>query len=383
MTARGAGLLSIMIISCAVPAAVAQVPPTHDDVVFASAPVTGGIRPLLLDLYLPTGGLVFPLDAPSPVVVHIHGGGWMGGSHDSTPGPLLPLRELGVAVASVGYRLSGEAIFPAQIHDVKAAIRFLRANAATYGLDASRIAATGPSAGGHLAALVATSGNAPDLEGTVGSDDEQSSAVCAASAFFAPCDLLLMQPDVATPPGSSVDHDAPSSPESRLIGFHGKGQGIGVLRANLDNPAPPFPAKAALARAASPLTHLDAADPPIFIAHGTADTVVPLRQSERLRDALVVAGIDHQFVAVAGAGHGGLGAAAESAMRTFLVARLQASGRTNCPCDLDGDGQVGGPDLGMLLGDWGGPTGDLTGDGTTDAADLGALLSAWGPCEAP
>ena len=144
------------------------------DLVYARA----GAKDLLLDLYLPEGA-----PRPLPLVVWIHGGGWRNGAKEQTPARRLV--ERGYAVASINYRLSGEAIFPAQIHDCKAAVRWLRANAAKYGLDAGRVAAWGSSAGGHLVALLGTSGGIMELEGGLGNAD-QSSRVQAVVDFFGP-----------------------------------------------------------------------------------------------------------------------------------------------------------------------------------------------------
>ena len=117
-------------------------------------------KPLTLDLYLPPG------TGPHPLVVWVHGGAWYEGSKEHCPA--VPLTGRGYAVASINYRLSREALFPAQIHDCKGAIRWLRAHAIGYGLDAGRIGAWGESAGGHLVALLGTSGDIAELEGTVG-----------------------------------------------------------------------------------------------------------------------------------------------------------------------------------------------------------------------
>lgn len=354
----------------------AQSTPTFNDVTFATAPITGGTRPLKMDIYSPTGGPA----GPSPVAIFIHGGGWQGGTYDTPPGLLLPLRPLGVTVVSVDYRLSGEAIFPAQIHDVKAAIRFLRAHAADFNIDPARIATAGTSAGGHLSALVATSGNAPALEGSIGGNLGHSSAVAGAVDFFGPTDIININPDVATPPGSTLDHDSPASPESKLIGFGLTGQGMGVLRANLTNPNPPFPQKVALANAVNPITHIDAADPPMFIAHGNQDTMVPIKQSRRLRDAAADEGVEFEYAEVATAGHGSLGMTTEDAARAFLLSHLGMPVPPQCLGDINHNGFVDGADLGMLLNGWDTPLRDLNGDGTTDGGDLGILLAEWGPC---
>jgi hypothetical protein len=211
--------------------------------------------------------------------------------------------------------------FPAQIHDVKGAVRWLRAHAALYGLDSTRFASFGTSAGGHLSALLATSGGVAALEGTVGGNLGFSSAVQAAVDFFGPTDLLLMNPDVLTPPGSGIDHDAFNSPESRLLGWDDPGQGVGDIRAHLGDPTPPYPALVQLAFSANPITWVDANDPPMFIGHGTNDTSVPVRQSTRLSAALFSDGVAHDFRAVPLAGHG-LGGAIDAEVLAFLRAKL-------------------------------------------------------------
>ena len=251
-----------------------------------------------LDIYLPENAA-----RPYPVVVWIHGGGWESGDKNTA----APFAELllphGFAVVGVGYRLSGDAIFPAQIHDCKAAIRWIRANAATYNFDPNRIGAWGASAGGHLASLLGTTGGLVGNEGMVGGNLSFSSRVQAVADYFGPTDLLNAQHDVTDPPGNMFDHDAPGSPESHLIGFDGEGEGIGVLRENQDNPAGPYPELMALIFLASPQLHATSDDPPFFIAHGTADIVVPIAQSTKLAIALTAAGVMNTYIMVEGAGH--------------------------------------------------------------------------------
>lgn len=272
----------------------AQVTPDYADVPYATEHELNK-----LDIYLPDA-----TPGPFPVIVWIHGGGWQGGSKASASQRAAQLLPLGFAVVGIDYRLSQDAIFPAQIHDCKAAIRWLRANAATYNLDPARIGVWGSSAGGHLVALLGTSGDVPAAEGTVGGNLAFSSRVQAVADYFGPTDLLQMQLDVTTPPGSAIDHDAPTSPESKLIGFGGPGEGIGVLRANQANPNPPFPEKMFLVILANPVVHVTADDPPFYIAHGTVDTTVPMGQSTRLSAALGALGLEHTYNIVAGAGHG-------------------------------------------------------------------------------
>ena len=294
--------------------------PGNPDVAFAEV----GGRALRMDIYRATG------TGPRPVVLWLHDGGWLTGDR-TLPAFVAPLLDRGVSIASIDYRLTSEAgqygaegvTFPAQIHDVKAAIRFLRAHGADFNIDTTRIGAWGSSAGGHLAALAGTSGGVAALEGELG-NLEYSSRVQAVVDYYGPTDLLQLIPDVTTPPGNIVDHDGAGGPGSLLIGFSATGQGLGVLRANAANPNRPFPIFRELAEAANPITDIDAGDPPFLIFHGTADNQVAIRQSERLRDALVGAGVSAELVRVPGAGHGGFADSFNAQARDFLVARLTA-----------------------------------------------------------
>lgn len=294
-----APMLALLVATCCRTTTSAQHPSVND---LAYATVTndkGRQATLHLDLWLNKSDT-----GEAPLVIWIHGGAWLAGSYNSPPPPLRLLLKSGYAVASVQYRLSKTATFPAQIHDVKGAVRYLRAHADKYHLDSARFAAWGSSAGGHLAALLATSGGVAEAEGNSGGNLDVSSRIQAAVDYFGPTDLLNMNADVTTRPRSVLDHDAPDAPESQLIGFDAEGQGIGVLRNNLSNPDPPFPEKAALVRLANPIEHVSADDPPVFIAHGTRDNLVPRNQSVRLADALQVKGISHVLRIVEGAGHG-------------------------------------------------------------------------------
>jgi acetyl esterase/lipase len=219
-----------------------------------------------LDVYGPRG------DGPFPLVIWVHGGAWEGGSKDGG-GPVIPLLSHGYAVASTNYRLSKHEVFPAQIHDVKAAVRFLRANAKKYHLDSDRFGACGASAGGHLVALLATSGGVKELEGDGGNKDV-SSKVSAVIDFFGPTDLARLSPPAAK-----------SNPVTRLLG--------GTTGDKKD-----------LATLANPITHVTKDDPPILIVHGNEDNLVPASQSELLHEALKKAGVDSTLIIVRGAGHG-------------------------------------------------------------------------------
>ncbi|HUV64344.1 MAG TPA: alpha/beta hydrolase fold domain-containing protein, partial [Sedimentisphaerales bacterium] len=243
------------------------------DIVYAQI----GDRKLLLDLYVPGKG-----KAPMPVVVWIHGGGWRNGSKGSG-GPARPLVERGYAVVDVDYRLSGEAIFPAQIQDCKAAVRWVRANAAKYGLDSDRIGAWGSSAGGHLVALLGTAGDAREFDTEANRD--YSSRVQAVCDWFGPTDLLQM--DAHAIEGSKLIHDAPNSPESLLVG----------------GPIQQEPYRT-LAGKVNPITYVTKDDPAFLIMHGDKDMLVSPHQSELLYDALKKAGVDATLQVVKGAGHG-------------------------------------------------------------------------------
>ena len=243
------------------------------NLVFASA----GGKNLKLSLYRPehsSGNL--------PVVVLIYGGAWM----VRNPGFEIPkakwLASHGYAAAVIDYRLSSEARFPAQIYDCKAAIRWLRANAAKYGLDAAHIGAWGESSGGHLATLLGTSGGVAALEGNDGNTNE-SSRVQAVVDFFGPTDLLQMGAQAL--PNSPIQHDSPKSPESRLIG--------GPIQENHDKAAQ-----------ANPIKYITHGAPPFFIAHGEQDSLVPYQQSELLYAALKQAKVKVTFYKIAGAVHG-------------------------------------------------------------------------------
>ena len=222
-----------------------------------------------------------PSDKPLPVIAFVHGGGWRNGDKAGGVGKVVPYAARGhYAGVSIGYRLSGEAIWPAQIHDCKAAIRWLRANATKHNLDADRIAVWGSSAGGHLVAMLGTSAGVKEMDGRLGENTEQSTRVACVADWFGPTDLLQM--DATAPAGARMVHDSPDSPESKLIG--------GPIQEN----------KAKVATA-NPVTK---DDPPFLIAHGTVDPLVPFNQSELLTAALTKAGCDVLLLHIVGAGHG-------------------------------------------------------------------------------
>ncbi len=223
--------------------------------------------------------LHFPLNAEgSCLVVWIHGGGWHKGSKNSCA--LKWLVEHGYTVASISYRLTDKATFPAQIHDCKAAVRWLRANANKYGFSTDKIAVAGSSAGGHLAALLGTSGGVKELEGTVGDHLDQSSRVDAVIDFYGATDFVLRsktQPHRANEKGSVV---------YLLLG--------GGANEKVD-----------LAKQASAVYHISKDDPPFLVFHGNKDKTVLLDQSQRIHEAYEAAGLPIDLHVLQGAGHGG------------------------------------------------------------------------------
>lgn len=228
-----------------------------------------------LDIYLPKQAS----EQPRPLVIWIHGGGWRAGNR--FPCPAVFLTQHGYAVASVGYRLSDAAIFPAQVHDCKLAIAYLREHAQEWNLDPKRFGVWGSSAGGHLTALVGTSGGADEL--TPDGIDASAADVQAACDYFGPTNLLLM--DAQSDENSRMVHDADDSPESKLLG--------GPLQQQTD-----------LAKMANPITYVDKSDPPFLIVHGDKDPLVPHQQSRILHAALTANGVSAELVIVPGGGHG-------------------------------------------------------------------------------
>src|SRR4051794_20629249 len=265
------------------PAHTASLPPARagsggvrvlSGVAYAALP---GARPLELDLYLPAA------QTPVPVVVFLHGGGWRVGSRhsagpayrDADPTPFELVAQAGIAVASADYRLSGEALWPAQLHDAKAAVRWLRSRAGELGIDPDRVAAWGEPAGGHLAELLCLVTD-PGLEGDAWGPGG-SSALAAVAAWYAPSALAGFAADAAADP---LD---PATREALLLG------------------APPAEVRDRAAEA-SPVTHVSPAAPPFLLLHGRADRLVPCVQTERLagllpdRDLHTHDGADHMWL---------------------------------------------------------------------------------------
>jgi acetyl esterase/lipase len=253
----------------------------------------GGKRDLKLDIVRPKA----PAAGLMPVVVYVHGGGWSAGSKEDALPALVPLARRGYFCATVEYRLSGEAPWPAQIEDCKCAIRFLRAKASDYGIDPQRMGVWGASAGGHLVAMLGATGGEKQFEGK-GGWPEQSSRVQAVCDWFGPADLTWAIP---REPGQA------------------RGVAGNAVVALLGGPGPDLMEKA---RLASPVTYVAPGDPPFLIMHGDKDPLVPLSQSEKLRDALQKAKVEVKLDVVEGAGHGFGGPAQFRAVLDFFNAHL-------------------------------------------------------------
>ncbi len=242
--------------------------PTYKDIVYAT--VNG--KDLKLDIYLPSG-------VPHPVLlVWVHGGAWRSGSKENVPKVFAQNK---IAIASLDFRQSTEARFPAAIHDIKGAIRFLRAKAPEYGYKAGRIAIGGASSGGHLAALVGVSNGNADLEGTVGNYTKQSSPVDAILDYFGASNLTTIL-DQSTPYGLSV-----RTPALQLL--------LGALPQGVPS----------LAKLASPVFYVDKNDPPLLIFHGDRDPQMPIDQSFELENQYKKLNLDVHLEVLNGATHGG------------------------------------------------------------------------------
>ena len=233
--------------------------------------VTNGHERQKLDLYLPTA---FD-ESPRPVIVRIHGGAWRHGDKTTqrSVGNYVKQGYIGVAI---NYRFSQHAIFPAQIEDCKAAIRWLKAHAKEYGIDPARIGVMGSSAGGHLAALLGATGDTKEFD--IGENFGFSSSVCAVVDNYGPTDFLQI-----------VDNPFVASRKSAVSQLLGG----------------PISENAELAARANPIKYLSANDPPFLIMHGDADPLVPPSQSEALHEALAEAGVTCEYHVVKGGLHGG------------------------------------------------------------------------------
>lgn len=264
------------------------------DLVYSTPP---GFRPLRLDLYRQTAA-----SSPRPLVVYVHGGGWQSGhtrhsaAFENWPEVLASLTRRGYVVASVEYRLSGEEKFPAAIHDVKNAIKWLRANAAKYAIDSRRVVVWGGSAGGQLAALAATSCGVQSL-----APPASQSAVATQSDCVQGLVAWYGVFEIAPLPESALDAGEVTSPTGKYLGcVPGKCDDTAAL--------------------ASPMTHVDPTDPPALLIHGELDRVVPANQSRAFDRVLKSKGVASELIVIPAVDHSFIGATPEATRKASLLA---------------------------------------------------------------
>ena len=323
--------------------------PTYKDVLVATVKNDNGEnRDLRMNVFVPKTN-----NKKVPLLVFIHGGGWAMGDYQGDDNPnnnqvnltgqnanqmstdnqssykiFKGILNNGIAFASIDYRLNSEAKFPAQIFDIKGAIRFLRAHADEYGIDSERIAIAGTSAGAHLATLLATTNNISELEGTVGGNLNYSSKVMACIDFYGPTDLLTMGPEMdlslQTKEQATETHDSIRANESILLGFDKDGQGVGLLRKLKENNEinSPYWNYVLLATKGSPVYQVTSDDPPFFIAHGGRDPLVSIQQSLRFKEALDKMGIENIYMSNSKAPHGNQGDIVNKAALNWITNKL-------------------------------------------------------------
>jgi acetyl esterase/lipase len=264
-----------------------------------------GYRPLTLDIYLPPAGLPRPA-AGFPLIVHIHGGAWLNGESRfgapfvDFPGVLASLAARGYVVASIDYRLSGEAAFPAAVQDVKAAIRWLRYRASDYEIDPARAMTWGESAGGHLAGLAAVSCNAQHLEPAqpfkivipnfppdIVTTSEISDCVQGGVTWFGVFDFATIAAQAREE--RAMSRDVADTPEWRMLGCFAKECKQGQIAA------------------ASPVTYVDAKNPPLLLIVGAEDKIVPYHQTLEMAEKLKAAGVPHELMVIPGVDHSFIG----------------------------------------------------------------------------
>lgn len=323
--------------------------PTYKDILVATVKNDNGEnRDLRMNVFIPKTN-----NKKVPLLVFVHGGGWAMGDYqgdDKSNNNQVKLNgqtdnqmstdnqssykifkgilNNGIAFASIDYRLNSEAKFPAQIFDVKGAIRFLRAHADEYGIDSERIAIAGTSAGAHLATLLATTNNISELEGTVGGNLNYSSKVMACIDFYGPTDLLTMGPEMdlslQTKEQAAETHDSIRANESILLGINKEGQGVGLLRKLKENndTSSPYWNYVLLATKGSPVYQVTSDDPPFFIAHGGNDSLVSIQQSLRFKEALDKMGIENIYMSNSKAPHGNQGDIVNKAALNWITNKL-------------------------------------------------------------
>jgi acetyl esterase/lipase len=288
-------LFPFLALGCLTFSACAQTPPPPGFIALRDLDYAGqGNSRQKLDLYLPEK----PNDKPLPLIVYIHGGGWEGGDKSDTGLLFELIKGGGYAGASIGYRFTDQGPMPVQIHDVKAALRWLKAHAKDHGIDADKIGLTGISAGGHLVSLLGTSSGVKELDGSVGTAGELPKITCVAN-FCGPANFLTFSGK-----GSIIVGDKPGSALFKLFG----------------GPMSQHPVEA---KAASPVTYVSKDDPPFLHIHGTADNLVPYAQAEEFDAALEKVGVSSTLLTGKDAPHVFFSADLLSKMRVFFDKHLQ------------------------------------------------------------
>ncbi|MBL9177106.1 MAG: alpha/beta hydrolase [Verrucomicrobiaceae bacterium] len=278
----------------ALPALACSQPPPGFKVLRDLDYVGAGNKRQMLDLYLPETKTT----KPRPLVVYIHGGGWENGSKDQAGVLSNLIKDRNYAGASINYRLTNEAVWPAQIHDCKAAIRALRAHAAENQIDPEKIAVFGISAGGHLVSMLGVTGGVKELEGDLGPNLSQSSRVTCVLDFCGPSNFFTLPSQ-----GSVINMDDPKTAVSKLLG--------GTIKN-----------KPATARNASPVTYLTSDDAPFLLIHGDKDPLVPYAQATEFDAALEKAKIPSILLTGTNRGHVFFSAQLFERMRAFLDRHL-------------------------------------------------------------
>lgn len=310
-------------------------PPRFEDVVFAKVPLDNGeMIELKMDIYQDLNQ-----KEAGPCIVYFFGGAWMWGDYKQQKNKAVYFNDMlkfvdeGYTIVSPSYRVVGDAIFPACVHDAKGAIRFLKANGEKYHIDEEKIGVLGNSAGAHLAAMVALSANDASVEGDVGGNLDYSSKVAAAALFYTPADLVesavahaaaLGELDLT---GTEIDDVAVKAQdvEAAILGYVGEGRNVTRLAAVIEagDETDPDWAYVEMAKKYSPISYVSEDVAPTLLLHGGHDTTVPIEQSEKLYRALVAAEAEVMYFSNAYAGHGpSMGPEGDGLAYQFLKSRL-------------------------------------------------------------
>ncbi|MBI3372440.1 MAG: alpha/beta hydrolase [Betaproteobacteria bacterium] len=293
---------------------------TYKDVLVATVQDAGKPYALRVNIYLPKG----PATAPVPLVLFLHGNG---GKYNFANGSRsyefsIALTDRGIAVATIDYR-PDEAL-PGEIHDVKAYVRWFRAKAKDYNIDPNRIGVWGTSRGGHLAALLAATGDVKELEGNVGGNLEQSSRIQCAVLYYAAIDLLTAGSDLVNRfPERAKVQDAAGELTAQLLGVKDS-RGMALVRevAARNDKTDLNWKHVELAQLSNPVNYVTKDDPPILLAHSAIDGVVAVEQSEKLYRKYLENGLDASLYVWTRGAHGAVGADIEAATSEWLVRKL-------------------------------------------------------------